>query len=96
MSDDENDLLDSSSHRTRLSRLSCQLPVGPGLEGLRVQIAPEDFEPRMGGEREQRQGLCAGQGPRRGGRGTTEEKKELADPAIPLEQLIQPGRSIVR
>jgi ferredoxin, 2Fe-2S len=42
MSDDENDLLDGSSHRTHLSRLSCQLSVGPGLEGLRVQIAPED------------------------------------------------------
>ena len=42
MSDDENDLLDSSDHRTDFSRLSCQLPVDPSLEGLRLQIAPED------------------------------------------------------
>ena len=42
MSEDENDLLDSSNHRTGSSRLSCQLTVGPDLEGLRVQIAPED------------------------------------------------------
>ena|SRR5205823_10596219 len=42
MSDDENDLLDSSDHRAATSRLSCQLKVGPELDGLRVQIAPED------------------------------------------------------
>ncbi len=42
MSEDENDLLDSSDHRTARSRLSCQLQCGSGLEGLRVQIAPED------------------------------------------------------
>jgi len=42
MSEDENDLLDSSDHRTEFSRLSCQLRVGPELDGLRVQIAPED------------------------------------------------------
>ncbi len=42
MSDDENDLLDSSSHRTAASRLSCQLPLTPALDGLRVTIAPED------------------------------------------------------
>ena len=42
MSEDENDLLDSSDHRTEYSRLSCQLTVGADLEGLRVQIAPED------------------------------------------------------
>lgn len=28
MSDDENDLLDSSDHRTPQSRLSCQIPLG--------------------------------------------------------------------
>lgn len=39
---DEDDLLDSSSHRTALSRLSCQLPLGADLAGLRVTIAPED------------------------------------------------------
>lgn len=42
MRPDENDLLDSSDHRRSNSRLSCQLTVGPALEGLRVTIAPED------------------------------------------------------
>jgi 2Fe-2S ferredoxin len=42
LSEDENDLLDSSDHRTQYSRLSCQLSCGPDVEGLRVQIAPED------------------------------------------------------
>lgn len=39
---DENDLLDSSSHRTETSRLSCQIQVSDALAGLRVKIAPED------------------------------------------------------
>ena len=39
---DEDDLLDSSDHRTERSRLSCQLKCVPELAGLRVQIAPED------------------------------------------------------
>ena len=42
MSEDENDLLDSSDHRTESSRLSCQLPFDASLDGLRVTIAPED------------------------------------------------------
>ena len=42
LSDDENDLLESSSHRTARSRLSCQVPLTPALDGLRVTIAPED------------------------------------------------------
>jgi 2Fe-2S ferredoxin len=42
ISEDENDLLDSSDHRNERSRLSCQLRVGPDFEGLKVQIAPED------------------------------------------------------
>ena len=42
MSDDESDLLDSSDHRDDTSRLSCQIRVGPELEGLEVTIAPED------------------------------------------------------
>ncbi|MDQ4418940.1 2Fe-2S iron-sulfur cluster-binding protein [Sphingobium sp. DEHP117] len=41
-SEDENDLLDSSDHKTEQSRLSCQVPVTSALEGLRVTIAPED------------------------------------------------------
>ena len=42
MKGDENDLLDSSEHRQANSRLSCQIPIGPALDGLRVTIAPED------------------------------------------------------
>lgn len=42
MSEDENDLLDSTSERDATSRLSCQLPFGPELDGLKVRIAAED------------------------------------------------------
>lgn len=42
LSEDENDLLDSSDHRNEYSRLSCQVPVTDALEGLRVTIAQED------------------------------------------------------
>jgi len=42
MSDDENDLLDSSSHRDATSRLSCQVRMTDKLSGLRVRIAAED------------------------------------------------------
>ncbi|SDC31712.1 ferredoxin, 2Fe-2S [Sphingomonas sp. YR710] len=42
MSDDENDLLDSSDHRNDTSRLSCQLQMTDELDGLIVTIAPED------------------------------------------------------
>ena len=42
MSEDENDLLDSSDHRDERSRLSCQIPFGDTLDGLGVTIAPED------------------------------------------------------
>jgi 2Fe-2S ferredoxin len=42
MSEDENDLLDSSDHRSETSRLSCQLKLTDDLEGLKVTIAPED------------------------------------------------------
>lgn len=42
VSNDENDLLDSSDHRNETSRLSCQVPFGPDLDGLMVTIAPED------------------------------------------------------
>jgi len=40
--EDENDLLDTSDHRTAESRLSCQIQVSDALDGLRVTIAPED------------------------------------------------------
>ena len=38
----ENDLLDGSFHRTAASRLSCQIALTEALDGLTVQIAPED------------------------------------------------------
>ena len=34
MSEDENDLLDSSEHRIASSRLSCQVPLTPELDGI--------------------------------------------------------------
>ncbi len=42
MSEDENDLLDSSDHRDENSRLSCQVPFSDALDGMRVTIAAED------------------------------------------------------
>ena len=42
MGPDEDDLLDTSDHRVGTSRLSCQILFAQELEGLRVQIAPED------------------------------------------------------
>jgi 2Fe-2S ferredoxin len=42
MSEDENDLLDSSEHRNAYSRLSCQVPITGVLDGCKVTIAQED------------------------------------------------------
>ena len=42
MSEDENDLLDSSDHRNEFSRLACQVPVSDALAGVKVTIAQED------------------------------------------------------
>ncbi|MDJ0979898.1 MAG: 2Fe-2S iron-sulfur cluster-binding protein [Erythrobacter sp.] len=42
MSEDEDDLLESSDHRKDNSRLSCQVPFSAELDGLKVTIAPED------------------------------------------------------
>jgi len=42
LSEDENDLLDSSEHRNATSRLSCQLAITDAIDGLKVTIAPED------------------------------------------------------
>lgn len=39
---DEDDLLESSDHKQVNSRLSCQIEMTDTLDGLRVQIAPED------------------------------------------------------
>lgn len=42
VSGDEDDLLDSTDHRTAASRLSCQIPLSEALDGMTVRIAPED------------------------------------------------------
>lgn len=42
MSQDENDLLDSSDHRQQNSRLSCQVQFTESLDGLKLTIAPAD------------------------------------------------------
>lgn len=42
ISQNEDDLLDSSSYREATSRLSCQLRFSEALDGLRVRIAEED------------------------------------------------------
>lgn len=42
MSEDENDLLDSSGRRDATSRLSCQIPFEDALDGFAVTIAQED------------------------------------------------------
>jgi 2Fe-2S ferredoxin len=42
MSEDEDDLLESSDHRRENSRLSCQIPFTAELDGMKVTIAPED------------------------------------------------------
>ena len=42
ISEDEDDLLDSSDHRQANSRLSCQITISPELDGMSVTIAPED------------------------------------------------------
>lgn len=42
ISEDENDLLDSSAVLNVPSRLSCQIIIDAALAGLAVEIAPED------------------------------------------------------
>jgi len=42
ISAEEDALLDSSEHRRPNSRLSCQIPFSAALDGLAVEIAPED------------------------------------------------------
>ena len=42
LSEDEDELLESSEARRADSRLSCQIPLSDALDGLRVTIAPED------------------------------------------------------
>jgi len=42
MQADEDELLESSAHRELRSRLSCQIRFEGPLEGLQVEIAPEE------------------------------------------------------
>lgn len=42
ITDDEDSLLEGSDHRNSTSRLSCQIRMTAELDGLQVQIAPED------------------------------------------------------
>ena len=42
ISEDENDLLDSTSDRDEFSRLSCQIDMTDALDGLKVRVAAED------------------------------------------------------
>ena len=42
ISEDEDELLNSCGQRTEFSRLACQIPCLPSLDGLRVRIAAED------------------------------------------------------
>ncbi|MEP2990769.1 MAG: 2Fe-2S iron-sulfur cluster-binding protein [Parasphingorhabdus sp.] len=42
MSEDEDDLLESSDHRDEFSRLSCQIEMSDDLDGLKVKVADED------------------------------------------------------
>jgi ferredoxin, 2Fe-2S len=41
-SEEEAELLDGSIHVTERSRLSCQIPLTTALDGLRLDIPPED------------------------------------------------------
>ncbi|WP_420140559.1 2Fe-2S iron-sulfur cluster-binding protein [Sphingomonas sp.] len=42
MGEDEDELLAISDDRDETSRLSCQLPFEPALDGIRIRIAAED------------------------------------------------------
>jgi len=42
LTEDEDDLLDSSTHRDENSRLACQIPFTAELDGMRVTISEED------------------------------------------------------
>jgi ferredoxin, 2Fe-2S len=42
MSADEETLLQSLSSREKGSRLSCQIPVTAALDGIRIEVAPEE------------------------------------------------------
>jgi len=41
-SDNETGLLDCSEYRDNRSRLSCQVPLTADLDGLKVEVAPEE------------------------------------------------------
>jgi 2Fe-2S ferredoxin len=43
LSDDEDQLLDTSQYRAATSRLSCQLRFDPELDGMQLTIPPEEW-----------------------------------------------------
>ena len=43
MSQDEDDLLETSEDRDAASRLSCQIPFTDALDGIAVTVAAEDY-----------------------------------------------------
>lgn len=43
VSEDEDDLLESSADRDATSRLSCQIPFTDALDGIIVTVAAEDY-----------------------------------------------------
>jgi len=43
LSDDEDQLLDTSQYRAATSRLSCQLRFDPELDGMKLTIPPEEW-----------------------------------------------------
>ena len=49
MTEDEDDLLESSDHRKDTSRLSCQIPLTADLDGLKVTLAPKTKSPGAAG-----------------------------------------------
>jgi ferredoxin len=47
-SEDEEDMLDLAAGVARTSRLSCQIVLGPELDGLEVRIPGESFDMQRG------------------------------------------------
>ena len=47
-SEEEEDMLDLAAGVRRTSRLSCQIELGPALDGLTVEIPPDSYDMRRG------------------------------------------------
>ena len=44
--EEEEDMLDLAAHVTRTSRLSCQIVLGPEIDGIEVRIPPDSRDMR--------------------------------------------------